>query len=196
MLAERVAGLVFVAARAHQVLPPYVDRLARAFMAHGQGRVDSGRDLMGRSAMGTRIVRAAFGDRPSPVAVRLVAEMGRSMEPAAMVASLSGLLDHDARDALAATRTPSLVVVGTRDLLTPVPSGRHLANLLPDADFVVLARAGHQLMQERPGELAELIWAFAAKLAGTATSVATAVADEAGPVAPGQVEHVAEPADT
>jgi len=63
-------------------------------------------------------------------------------------------------------------VVGTRDLLTPVPSGRHLANLLPDADFVVLARPGHQLMQERPGELAELIWAFAAKLAGTATSVA------------------------
>jgi len=87
-------------------------------------------------------------------------------------------------------------VVGTRDLLTPVPSGRHLANLLPDADFVVLARAGHHLMQERPAELAELICAFAAKLAGRATSVAAAVADEPGLVAPGQVEHAADPADT
>jgi pimeloyl-ACP methyl ester carboxylesterase len=157
--------------------------------------VDAGRDLVGSSALSARVVRAAFGDRPSPVAVKLVAEMGRSMEPAAMVASLSGLLDHDARAALAATRTPSLVVVGTRDLLTPVPAGRHLARLLPDADFVVLPRAGHQLMQERPAELAQLLDAFAAKLAGTAPSVAAAVADEDGALAPDDVEHTAEPAD-
>ena len=193
VLAERVAGLVFVATRSHQVIPPYVDRVVRALVAQGQGRVDGGRSLAARATVNTRIVRAAFGDRPSPTAVRLVAEMGRSMAPEALVPSLSGLLDHDARAAIRATRTPSLVVVGTRDLLTPVPAGRHLAHLLPDADLVVLPRAGHQLMQERPDELAELLDAFAAKIAGTAPSVAAAVADSPGSVDADQVEHAPEP---
>ncbi len=189
VLAERVAGLVFVATRAHQVMPPYLDRVARSLVAQGQGRVDGGRGLPSRATMNTRLVRAAFGDRPSPVAVRLVAEMGQAMAPEALVPSLAGLLDHDARAAIRATDTPSLVVVGTRDLLTPVPAGRHLARLLPDADLVVLPRAGHQLMQERPDELAELLGAFAAKLAGEVASVAEAVAERDGPVGADQVEH-------
>lgn len=194
VLAERVAGLVFVATRAHQVMPPYLDRLARRVVAQGQGRVDGGRDLPGRGSIDTRVVRTVFGDRPSPVAVQQVAEMTRSITPEALVPSLSGLLDHDARDALRRTETPSLVVVGTRDVLTPVPSGRHLAHLLPDADFVVLRRAGHQLMQERPDELAELIDAFAARIAGDAPSVAAAVADDDGGLDADDVEHLPEPA--
>lgn len=188
VLAERVAGLVFVATRAHQVLPPYLDRVGRLLVAQGQGRLDGGRGLPFASSS-TPVVRAAFGDRPSGRAVRLVADMGRSMEPAALMASVGGLLVHDARVAIRATRTPSLVVVGTRDLLTPVPAGRHLAHLLPDADLVVLPRAGHQLMQERPAELAQLLDAFAAELAGTVDSVADAVADGDGPLQPDQVEH-------
>lgn len=195
VLAERVAGLVFVATRAHQVMPPYIDRVARLLVGRGQGRVDSGRGLPSRVGVSTRIVRAAFGDRPSPVAVRLVAEMGQSMTPEALVPSVAGLLDHDARVALRSTRTPSLVIVGTRDLLTPVPAARHLAHLLPDTDFVVLRRAGHQLMQERPDELAELLDAFAARIAGSATTVAEAVAADPGPVSGAQVEHTPEPAD-
>lgn len=165
ILAERVAGLVFVATRAHQVMPPYVDRVARSLVAQGHGRLDGGQELPGGGTVNTRVVRAAFGDRPSAKAVGLVAEMGRSMEPKALVSSLGGLFEHDARVALKATHTPSLVVVGTRDLLTPVPAGRHLARLLPNCELVVLRRAGHQLMQERPDELAELIDAFVARIA-------------------------------
>jgi pimeloyl-ACP methyl ester carboxylesterase len=110
------------------------------------------------------------------------------MAPESLVPSLGGLIEHDARDALRATDTPSLVVVGTRDLLTPVPSARHLAHLLPDSELVVLPRAGHQLMQERPHELAELIDAFVARLDGTEPSVAAAVAADPRPVDATQVE--------
>lgn len=164
VLAERVDGLVFVATRAHQVLPPYVASGARAVLGRGQQMVAEGRPLPARAQVNDRAARLAFGDHPSKKAVHLVGEMGRSMAPEALVPSLSGLLEHDARVALRATRTPSLVVVGTRDILTPVPSGRHLAHLLPDSEFVVLRRAGHQLMQERPAELAELIDAFVARI--------------------------------
>lgn len=189
VLAERVAGLVFVATRAHQVMPPYVDRLARAAVTQGQARLDSGHDLPARAHATDQIVRLAFGDQPSRAAVRIVGQMGASMEPQALVPSLRGLLDHDARDALRATHTPSLVVVGTRDLLTPVPAARHLAHLLPDSDFVVLPKAGHQLMQERPDELAELIDAFVAKLDGSAPSVTAAVDADARSIQASQVEH-------
>lgn len=188
VLAERVAGCVFLATRAHQVFPPYVDRGVRALLTRGQRLVDGGSALPARATVTTRMARLAFGEHPSPKAVGIVAAMGQAMEPAALLPSLAGLADHDARDALRATHTPSLVVVGTRDLLTPVPSARHLARLLPDAELVVLPKAGHQLMQERPDELAELVDAFAARLAGTSRSVAAAVDVGAGSVAASQVE--------
>ncbi|MCU1454492.1 MAG: putative hydrolase or acyltransferase of alpha/beta superfamily [Acidimicrobiales bacterium] len=188
VLAERVDGMVFVATRAHQVFPPYVRRAVQELATLGQARIEDGRGLPSRASGGERLTRLAFGDRPSRRAVELVAEMGRSMDPAAFVSSAQGLLEHDARDALRGTRTPSLVVVGTRDVLTPVPAARHLAHLLPNSELVVLPRAGHQLMQERPDELAELIDGFVAKIEGDQPSVAQAVAEEPGPVRPTQVE--------
>jgi pimeloyl-ACP methyl ester carboxylesterase len=187
VLDERVAGLVFVATRAHQVFPPYVDRGARRLAAQGQAILDRGDPLPPRASASSPIVRLAFGDRPPKRAVELVAEMTQSIPPEALVPSLSGLIEHDAREALKATNTPSLVVVGTRDLLTPVPSASHLAHLLPHADLVVLPRAGHQLMQERPDELAELIDAFVARLDGSEPTVASAVGSSDGPIDPEQV---------
>ena len=164
VLAERVAGLVFVATRASDVVPPYLSQVAGSVVGLGQGRVDSGRDLPAYTVVTPRVARLAFGDAPSRRAVQIVAEMGQSMAPQALLPSVNGLLAHDARVALRATNTPSLVVTGTRDLLTPVPSGRHLAHLLPHSRFVVLPRAGHQLMQERPNELARLIDGFVAEI--------------------------------
>jgi pimeloyl-ACP methyl ester carboxylesterase len=188
VLDERVDGLVFVATRAHQTFPPYLDRGARRLVARGLAIIEQGEQLPSRATVTTQAARLAFGDRPSKRAVELVAEMGQSMAPEALLPSLGGLIEHDARDALRATRTPSLVIVGTRDLLTPVPSASHLAHLLPDSELVVLPRAGHQLMQERPAELAELIDAFAARLDGSEPSVAAAVAASDGPVDADQVE--------
>ncbi len=188
-LAERVAGLVFVATRAHQVLPPGVDAGARSLVVRGGQLLESGRDLPSRRILNERLVRLAFGDDPHPRAVAAVADMGQSMVPDALVPSLAGLIEHDARVALRATHTPSLVIVGTRDVLTPVPAGRHLAHLLPRSELVVLPRAGHQLMQERPADLAELIDAFVARVEGEEATVAAAL-DADGPVDPAQVESV------
>jgi pimeloyl-ACP methyl ester carboxylesterase len=167
VLDERVDGLVFVATRAHRVMPPLVDGGARALVRRGQSVIDAGGHLPARATVTTQAARLAFGDRPSHRAVEIVAGMGQSMVPDALVPSLGGLIEHDARQALRSTHTPSLVIVGTRDVLTPVPSARHLAHLLPDAELVVLPRAGHQVMQERPYELAALLDAFVARIEGS-----------------------------
>ena len=138
-------------------------------------------------------MRTVFGDHPSPRAIDIVAEMTGSMDPASLIGSLQGIVEHDARDALRATRTPSIVVVGTRDTLTPVPLSRKMARLMPGCEFVVLPRAGHQLMQERPNELADLIDGLVARIEGSAASVADAVADDGGPSDPVHVERPADP---
>ena len=68
-----------------------------------------------------------------------------------------------------------------------------MARLMPGSELVVLPRAGHQLMQERPDELAELIDALVARVQGEAASVADAVAADDRPVERDQVEAVGDP---
>jgi pimeloyl-ACP methyl ester carboxylesterase len=76
------------------------------------------------------------------------------------------LLSHNAGEALTDTATPSLVVVGDRDRITPPRFSEALAEILPDATLVVLPGCGHQVMLERREELAALLTTFEAELTG------------------------------
>ncbi len=58
---------------------------------------------------------------------------------------------------------PSLVMVGTRDRLTPLRHAQRLAHTLPRAELVELARCGHVPMLERRFEFSRLIDEFSAK---------------------------------
>ncbi|MFL6817925.1 MAG: alpha/beta fold hydrolase [Bradyrhizobium sp.] len=60
------------------------------------------------------------------------------------------------QDALAAAATitvPTTLVLGERDMMTPIRAGKALAAALPNARTVVLPGAGHMMMVERPDEL-------------------------------------------
>lgn len=167
-LAERVAGLVFMDTAAYQIAPKPVLPLARALGRRVRARQEAGRPVplrpVGDDDLSWVITRLAFGTRPPARAVDEVRRCGAEVPPSTSLPSGIDLLDHDARRALAATSTPSLVLVGSRDLLTPVYAARRIARFLPDARFEVLAGAGHQLMQERPFEVARLLDEFCASL--------------------------------
>jgi pimeloyl-ACP methyl ester carboxylesterase len=45
------------------------------------------------------------------------------------------------------------VVLGERDMMTPIKTGKALAAALPNSRTVVLHGAGHMMMVERPDEL-------------------------------------------
>jgi pimeloyl-ACP methyl ester carboxylesterase len=45
---------------------------------------------------------------------------------------------------------PALLILGERDMLTPVRSAMNLADALPNAERVVLEGSGHALLAERP----------------------------------------------
>lgn len=56
----------------------------------------------------------------------------------------------DAREHLASTRCPTLVMCGDSDQLTPPACAREIADLVPGSRFVTVPRAGHMLTMEQP----------------------------------------------
>ena len=56
----------------------------------------------------------------------------------------------DALSALVEARTPTLIIAGQRDQMTPARSARALARRIPDVRYVELEGIGHALMTEAP----------------------------------------------
>lgn len=73
------------------------------------------------------------------------------------VAGFRPALDAHERDAALAAfaATPTVVLAGTRDRLTPVPMARRIAQALPSAHLTVFPGAGHMLPVERVAGVAE-----------------------------------------
>jgi pimeloyl-ACP methyl ester carboxylesterase len=57
---------------------------------------------------------------------------------------------------------PATLVLGERDLMTPLKAGLELAKALPHARVVTLKGAGHMLMSERPDEVLDALRTMAA----------------------------------
>jgi pimeloyl-ACP methyl ester carboxylesterase len=170
VLGERVAGVVFLATAPVVPLPLFVQRVLRRAAPALHRRADRrGWDSMARLRMQDNdlsyvLTRRAFGRNPSHTHIELTRELGADCEPATLFPSGLGLVVHDAEEALAATHTPSLVIGGELDNLTPAAMSRRIAELLPDAELHILEGAGHMLMLERPEEVAALLDRFAKRL--------------------------------
>ncbi|MDR5696490.1 MAG: alpha/beta fold hydrolase [Armatimonadota bacterium] len=75
-----------------------------------------------------------------------------------LAACLKGMMDRpDSRDLLPNLGIPVLIVVGEEDALTPPDSARQMARSLPDAELVVIPRAGHTPSLEAPDLTAKAI---------------------------------------
>jgi pimeloyl-ACP methyl ester carboxylesterase len=74
--------------------------------------------------------------------------------PGVLFADLSACNDY--RDGLAAAAkvaVPSVVILGSRDLMTPAKSGKAIAAAIPGCRLTMIEGAGHMLMSERPDEV-------------------------------------------
>ncbi|WP_375484155.1 alpha/beta fold hydrolase [uncultured Jatrophihabitans sp.] len=92
--------------------------------------------------------------------MRTAAQTSRA-HPVTTAALVDEMLHHDRTHTLAALdRTPTVVLVGTKDGLTPVAHSRAIVDAMPNAELVVYPRAGHMLPYERPAEVAEQLVAL------------------------------------
>ncbi|MFI1826398.1 alpha/beta fold hydrolase [Streptomyces sp. NPDC020412] len=98
------------------------------------------------------IKRYSFSSRDVDPAVARFAERMIESTPIDVVAEFYPAFDeHDKALALAVFReVPVLALAGDRDLVTPSSHSEAIADLLPDAELVIVPDAGHLVMLEHP----------------------------------------------
>jgi len=100
--------------------------------------------------------RATMGGSQTP-GLWMLGDGERVLEraaPGVLFADLSACNDY--RDALAAAAkvtVPSIVIQGSRDLMTPSKGGKAIAAAIANCRLTILEGAGHMLMTERPDEV-------------------------------------------
>jgi pimeloyl-ACP methyl ester carboxylesterase len=78
----------------------------------------------------------------------------RHCEPGVLFRDLSACNAYaNALQAAASVTVPTTLILGERDMMTPVKAGKALAAAIPHAKTVVVPGAGHMIMAERPDEL-------------------------------------------
>lgn len=136
------AGLAMIG---HRLSPLVLPRLTRR--AH---LVDAGRRA--NSAIGTWLTkRYSFASPVPPERMALMTTLIESTPFAVMAEFFPAFANHDKLHALGVlAKLPTLVLVGDGDLQTPPDHSRSIAAALATADLVVVPRAGHMVMLERP----------------------------------------------
>jgi pimeloyl-ACP methyl ester carboxylesterase len=102
--------------------------------------------------MAPRIDLAAFTE---------VAEAWTGLDLEIYARHFEALDAHDAWDVLPAIRTPSLLVAGGRDKLTPPHLSERIAREIPGAEYALVSGATHFGLIEEPDAIAARILAFA-----------------------------------
>jgi pimeloyl-ACP methyl ester carboxylesterase len=102
------------------------------------------------NALGAKL----FADGVAPTVRSAVIAQMAATPPNGVIAALHALRDRsDSRDLLPTlANTPTLVVVGSEDRLTPPDVARAMAAAIPGATLVEVADAGHLPTLERPTE--------------------------------------------
>jgi pimeloyl-ACP methyl ester carboxylesterase len=168
-LARHADGIVLLATDAGPTIPGPIGRpmgVATARVAWRAARFAErrGKGVYPGSNLAAWGSRVSFGAQPRPTDIELVRSISTAVSPRAMAELLGPLLQFDVRSELGEIDRPTLVVVGTRDVLTPPRRARLLAANIPGARLEVLPGCGHLVMLERPDDLSELVEGFSAEL--------------------------------
>ena len=73
---------------------------------------------------------------------------------------VDAMLAHDTRDRLASLATPTHVIVGTEDVLTPPRRSREIANAIPGATLTAVPGVAHALNSENPSLFTKVVLDF------------------------------------
>jgi pimeloyl-ACP methyl ester carboxylesterase len=175
---ERVTGVVLMSTSAGLIdktklgIPTLVARASAPFFPLwgraakvGGGTIDRAR-LASSDLAWLLTRRYGFGDaKPSPSLVTFVESMNSTTSVETLTKYLRTLYDHDGVPALSALRgVPVLVIVGTKDYLTPVAHSEAILRHLPEAELVKIDNSGHVVMLEKAAEVNAAMLPFLEKI--------------------------------
>jgi pimeloyl-ACP methyl ester carboxylesterase len=152
-LAERPFGLA----------PPAAEVYRRVERRVYGTRRWSGRETLGDPRLLAPAMRwLLLGSRPSAEARRITCETVAACRPLTLSGFRSTLEAHERHAALAAfADIRTVLLVGSRDRLTPVRAARRIAEALPSAGLTIFPDAGHMLPLERVSGVGSRIAALA-----------------------------------
>ncbi len=162
VLARRVAGLVFMATSVATMGLPVVSSgllgllnlVSRATTSGMRAQVKYG---WPDTDLAFTLVRAAFGTVADPDDVSDVRQMISEFPAESATEAGDAIARHDVREDLRHVDVPTVVLVGDADRLTPPAHARLVRDCVPAAELVVLPGIGHQVMQEAPLALFEVV---------------------------------------
>jgi pimeloyl-ACP methyl ester carboxylesterase len=145
-LAEVTLGIPTTAARVlRRAAPGVVAALGHAPRLVELGR-RTGNDL---EYVLTRMY--SFSSSVPPATIDFVRQMNAATPIEVVADFFPAFDDHDKFEALPVLRrVPTLVLVGEDDKLTPAEHSREIAELVPEAELLVLPDRGHMVMLEEP----------------------------------------------
>ena len=110
--------------------------------------------------------RYGFGTpKPSPTLVSYVEQMNSRTSVETVARYLRTLYTHARYPALAALRaTHTLVIVGDKDMITPLTHSEEIVRYLPDAEFVAIPDSGHVVTLEHADVVNEHLIDFLGKI--------------------------------
>lgn len=178
MFGDRVAGIVLIATsgglldEAKFGLPTVVARVGTPLLPLVTSATRLTGNVIDRARRASTDLawlltrRYGFGTaRPSPALVTFVEEMNSRTSAETVVRYVRALYTHAGHPALAALKdTPTLVIVGEKDTITPVIHSEEILRRLPDAEFVKVPDSGHVVMLEHPDEVNATLVGFLQKL--------------------------------
>jgi pimeloyl-ACP methyl ester carboxylesterase len=102
----------------------------------------------------------SFGPQADPHLKEQAARRMAEIRPAVLHGDLKACDAFDVTNRLEKVRTPTLILCGTEDRMTPLQYSKTLANLIPDAALQTIDGAGHMVMLEQPRRVASLLSVF------------------------------------
>lgn len=117
--------------------------------------------VMRQRNLGLLVARMGFGDSPHPSHVEATRQMLAACSRDTLRDMSRAMLSLDLTPGLGSIAIPTLVLVGSGDVLTPPRDARQIASLIPGAKLVEFPGAGHMLMYERADEVDEMVQVFA-----------------------------------
>jgi pimeloyl-ACP methyl ester carboxylesterase len=100
-------------------------------------------DLAGR----TGLIDRHFAQRQD---MEMYLEHLNQMDPRVLFRTVALMADHDMTDFLPSIDVPVLVIAGEDDLFTPLRQSRRMAELIPNAEFMVIPEGSHAAIVEYP----------------------------------------------
>ncbi|RKR90140.1 pimeloyl-ACP methyl ester carboxylesterase [Micromonospora pisi] len=162
LLEETKIGLPAIIGRLGTPLLPLVNNATKLT----GGMIDRARKASANMAwLLTR--RYGFGtSNPSPALVSYVERMNAGTSAETVARYLRTLYTHARYPALTALKnTPTLVIVGDQDMITPVTHSEEILRRLPDAEYVKVPDGGHVVMLEHADEVNAALLDFLDRLA-------------------------------